>query len=407
MTLPLRPPNSRPAGIARRWAALPRGLRWSLAVPALAGALIGALAIGGPLLERAVSPVAVSNGWIVFTIEENDLEGPSDVYVVRPGAPERALVGFEGDRVREVCPQFSPDGTQIAYLSGPAIGPIHGRDEIRIVTISADGVVVGAPRVLAGGLDGSCPEWSPDGKRVASLLPPRPASGEPASGGTEHTLSVVGLDSSSMAIELGASIREPGFDWSPDGTEIAHIGDWSIWVAPIDGGAPRRVYETDVDTHLSEPEWAPDGQRILVTALRGPSAPLADAATRIIHVDGRAAPVELTGFQGIIWSPDGQRLAAVRSTKQGAFDWDQIVTMAPDGRDVRVIADEQWAIGALTWSPDGSELVYVETQGPSPGLLAIAASGESEPRLLLSQPSTLFNMGSEDVSWQAVLLPRE
>ena len=367
----------------------------------IAGLLVGVLVIGGPLLEQSGRPRSVGNGWVAFTIETNDLHGPSDIYVVRPGTPERALIGFTGDRVREACPQFSPDGTRLAYLSGPTIGAVKARDEVRIATIAADGVVVGEPQVLAGNLVAStCPEWSPDSRSVAVMTGRLDAAGQLVP--LARTLSVIRLDGSSSAMDLGTSFREPGFDWSPDGTEIAYIGDWSIWIAPIDGGAPHRVYETDVDVYLGEPQWSPDGKRILVTALRGPSTPPGEAVTRIINVNGVGAPVELANAQGITWSPDGQRLAAVRATKRGAFDWDQILTMALDGSDVRVIADEQWAIEALTWAPDSSELVYVETQGPSPGLLALAASGDAEPRLLLSQPYSLFNMGPEDVSWQPV-----
>ena len=381
------------------WSSLPRSRRWSTVALAVAGLLLGALAIRAWLFEEPAPHPSVGNGWVAFTVENNDPNGPSDIYVVRPGTPERALIGFMGDRVREACPQFSPDGTRIAYLSGPSIGPIHGRDEIRIVTLAGDGIVVGAPSVLAGGLVApTCPKWSPDGKRVALITGRLDIAGQLVSG--SRTVSVIRWDGTSIAIDVDDSMRDPDFDWSPDGTQIAYVGDWSIWIAPIDGGQPRRVYETEVDVHLGMPEWSPDGGRILVAALRGPSAPLGDAETRIIHVDGAAPPVELTGFRAITWSPDGRRLAAVRTTTRGTFEWNEIVTMSPDGSDVRVVADEQWAIQGLTWSPDGSDLLYVENQGPSPGLFAVAASGDGEPRFLLSRPYSLFT--TSDPSWQAV-----
>jgi Tol biopolymer transport system component len=374
-----------------------RSLRWSAVALAIAGSLLGVLAIGAPLIEQPVRPLIVGNGWLVFTVETNALEGPSDVYVVRPGAPERALIGFIGDGVREACPQFSPDGMRIAYLSGPTVA-IPGRDEIRIVTLSADGFVVGAPQVLAGGLVApTCPEWSPDSQGVALMTGRLDLAGQLVP--LVRTLSVLRLDGSSTAIDVGASARGSGdFDWSRDGTEIAYIGDSSIWIAPIDGGAPRRAYETDVDVELDAPAWSPDGKRILVTA--GRFSIIEALPARIIDIDGAAAPVELDGFRGITWSPDGQRLAAVRSTKRGTFDWNEIVTMSPDGSDLLVIADKQWAIWGLTWSPDGSELVYVEDQGPSPGLVAIAVSGDAEPRFLLSRPYSLHT--SSGPSWQAV-----
>ena len=353
----------------------------------LIGVLLGVLAIGA-LGERQPGRPIAGNGWVAFTVEANDSEGPSDVYLVRPGEPERALIGFNGDRVREACPQFSPDGTQLAYLRGPAIAPIQGRDEIAIVTLAADGATAGTPRVLAGGLGGNaCPAWSPDSRSVAFMA--------------NNALSVVRLDGSSIAIETGRPSTwgfSDSIDWSPDGSEVAFIGDSSIWIAPIDGGAPHRSYEADADIELGDLEWSPDGRWMVVTA--GRFSIIEALPPRIIPIGGLAAPVELPGYRAITWSPDGSRLAAVRRVTRGAFDWDELVTMSPDGSDVRLVADELWNVQGLTWSPDGLELLYVENQGPSPGLLAVAASGDAEPRLLLSRPTSLFT--SSDPSWQAV-----
>lgn len=393
-------PTRGPRPMAQRWSSLPRNLRWSAVSLAIAGSLLGVLVIGAPLIERTVRPLPVSNGWVVFTVESNDLEGPSDVYAVWPGAPERAIIGFTRDAVREACPQFSPDGMRIAYLSGPVIGQVNGRDEIRIVALSADGFVAGAPLVLADGLVApTCPEWSPDSQSVALMTGQLDVAGQLVP--HVRTLSVIRMDGSSEAVDPGASILAPGsFEWSPDGTQIAYVGVSSISIAPIDGGAPRHLYEPEAGVELQTLEWSPEGKRILVTAQE--SGFMRALPARVIQIDGAAAPVELAGFRDITWSPDGQRLAAVRSTARGAFVWDEVVTMAPDGSDVLVLADEQWRIGGLTWAPDGSELAYVETQGPSPGLLAVAASGDAEPRFLLSRPYWLPNTGSDDLSWQAV-----
>jgi Tol biopolymer transport system component len=380
------------------WSSWPRSVRWSAVALAIAGLLLGVLAIGSGLFEQPVPAQLVGNGLVAFTVEANDMNGPSDIYVVRPGTPERALIGSSNDRVREACPQFSPDGKRIAYLSGPVVGAIEGRDEVRIVNLAANGLAVDTPQVLAADLvEATCPEWSPGSQSVALTSGRLDLAGQLVP--LARTLSVVRLDGSSKAIDVGDSVRGPrSFDWSPDGTEIAYVGESSIWIAPIDGSAPRRVYEADADVELEAPEWSPDGRRILVEA--GRWSIMERLPSRIIQIDGSAAPVELSGFRAITWSPDGQRLAAVRSTTVGTLDWNQIVMMSPDGGDVRVIADKQWAIQGLTWSPDGSELLYVEGQGPSPGVFAVAAAGGAEPRFLLSRPSSLYM--SSDPSWQAV-----
>ena len=83
--------------VAFRWLALPRGVRWSIVALALLGALIGAQAIGRPLLQPPVRPAAVSNGWIAFVDKGTTRQSDSDIWIVRPGSEERPLVGSPVD----------------------------------------------------------------------------------------------------------------------------------------------------------------------------------------------------------------------------------------------------------------------------------------------------------------------
>lgn len=392
-------PGNRPTGIALRWASLPGGLRWSLVALALAGSVIGTLAIGGPLLEQSRRPAAVTNGWIAFTVETIDRNGYSNIYIVRPGELERRIISPDRYGIREICPQFSPDGTRIAYLSNqsdpPAIGEDRSRFGIRIVAVGADGVAAGAPQVLVNGVDGSaCPEWAADGLSVVYMQ--------------HRTLHVHRLDGGSTTIDAGPSTGEPGaFAVSPTGAEIAYVGPSSVWIVSFDGEARRRVYEAPGDIQLDAPQWSPDGERIVVEATRvvqvTDGATIEDLPARIIQIDGTSEPIELAGVESIAWSPDGQRLAAFRSTTVNGLDWGELVTMTRHGTDVRVLADAYCCFRGLTWSPDGMQVAYVDDDyGATPGLLAVAASGDADPVVLLSKPYWLEYTNSEDLSWQAV-----
>lgn len=56
------------------------------------------------------------------------------------------------------------------------------------------------------------------------------------------------------------------------------------------------------------------------------------------------------------WSPDGKRLAFVRSTNGGK---PQVAVMPVDGGEARVLTDFAHGVEAIEWSPDGSRLVVV------------------------------------------------
>ena len=53
--------------------------------------------------------------------------------------------------------------------------------------------------------------------------------------------------------------------FSPDRTLILDaIGHKSMWVHPMDGGAPRKIFEfDDPDIRIDYPVWSPDGNWVL------------------------------------------------------------------------------------------------------------------------------------------------
>ena len=129
-----------------------------------------------------------------------------------------------------------------------------GFDNFEIYVMDGDG---GSRENLSNHpVDDEDPDWSPDGTKIAFV--------SPRNGGGEYQIYVMDADGKNQ-IRLtdgpGAK-REP--DWSPDGQKIAFVS-WrdernEIYVIGADGQGLERV------THDLAPKWSPsfspDGQRI-------------------------------------------------------------------------------------------------------------------------------------------------
>jgi len=150
----------------------------------------------------------------------------------------------------DVNPFFSPDGEMIAYNSDQS-----GRPELWVM--NADG---SNPRQLAGvGLVGHFMQWQPKGD---ALIFRCPAGGRPAS----------------MKVRLDGSDPEPlpevaggaHMSFSPDHSRIMDvIGHKALWISPLDGGKPEKVFEfDDPDVRIDYPVWSPDGHWVLFDRFR-------------------------------------------------------------------------------------------------------------------------------------------
>ena len=241
--------------------------------------------------------------------------------------------------------------------------------------------------------------------------------------GDVHQPGPGGMDPARELEHPGAPRRltfNPVFDgypaWAPDGRRVAYLqgmipgsehynGARRLVVMAPDGGDARVLVTHDGDERetglaMQPPAWSPDGRRLAFTAAAG--------RTRLglytVPVDG-AAPRRLSflrplasAMSGPAWSPDGQRLAFV-SVEDGTLG---IFTIGVDGSDQRPVADirawddfgnPRWAAGTarsfgavsdVTWSPDGTKLLY--TYGATVCVVALdgallgrAALYEDEP----------------------------
>jgi Tol biopolymer transport system component len=196
----------------------PRG-RESLWVVAAAGGNPHRLTNCGPAWCADVDPVWAPNGKLLV-FQRIAPVGSNSLYTVRPDGSGLTKIAAGAD------PQWSPDGTRIAFDGdgGIAVANTTGSDT----------------HLLVAGSGGGDPSWSPDGKKLVFFQTP----GAPGDYVAEvWTINADGSDktrlySSSCCVTVWAAPI-----WSPDGRMIAFSADSAggTFVINADGTGLRRI----------------------------------------------------------------------------------------------------------------------------------------------------------------------
>jgi len=150
----------------------------------------------------------------------------------------------------DVNPFFSPDGKLIAYNSDQS-----GRPEVWVMNFDGSE----ARQLTDIGLMGHFLRWHPSGRAVIFRCP---GGGSP----TTMKVSLDGGDPEALPEVAGGS----HMSFSPDYSRIIDvIGHKALWVSPLNGGQPEKVFEfDDPDVRIDYPVWSPNGQWVLFDRFR-------------------------------------------------------------------------------------------------------------------------------------------
>jgi Tol biopolymer transport system component len=275
----------------------------------------------------------------------------SQLFVVRPDGGGLTQVTHRRKRDAEVgAPVWSPDGTKIAYVDG---------QNLRLMVINADGTGL---RALAGSVseDFPMPSWSPDGTQLTFVrgeVEKSRISIVRSDGRRLRTLKRVRMDNS----EGGAP------KWSPDGRHIAFVhaasDRFNVYLIRPDGTGLRRV-----DRCAIEPAWHPDGRSLACSGYRFGKRGRIFGAIRRVTVDGQSnRPIDRTHARArlhdLTWSPDGARLAYVRTENKR----ESLYTIDANGQGKRRLGSSQLIVPPIAWSPDGARIAFAPARVPRMG----------------------------------------
>jgi Tol biopolymer transport system component len=167
--------------------------------------------------------------------------------------------------------------------------------------------------------------------------------------------------------------------WSPDGTKIAFDShrdsnvSTEIYVMNADGSDQRRLTHDSGQNGIfsSQPLWSPLGDWIAFQRIVNGQA----ADLWVIRPDGTDRR-QLTGDNGskrsVSWSPDGSRLLYVRVDMSG----NRVYTVGLDGELPSPLTPVAPSEPSPVWSPDGSQIAY-----SAPALTVMNADGSNPRRI--------------------------
>ena len=318
-----------------------------------------------PSYER-VTGGGSKTGWPMWSADGrtlyyvSDRSGAQNVWVQPIGGAARQLTKFTDGRV--LWPDISADGRTIAFERGLGLWLLDiGSGRAREVPVSLRGAPAG-PGVEHLALTRRFREMalSPDGKKVAFVAHGEIFAASAKDGGDAARVTVTPGDEAQAA-------------WSPDSRRLAYVSDrdGTTHIYLYDFASRHESRLTSDSASDVTPRWSPDGGRIAF--LRGGrELRVVDVATgeerRVATGQMQRAP--FLSSRPFAWSPDGRWIAYLTSGGDGGQFTNAYVAPGSGGESRPVSFLPNTFAGSISWSRDGSYLLFTTRQRTEMGQLA-------------------------------------
>lgn len=319
-----------------------------------ASGVVALLLTASPPIEAARSPV------LGFARQE------AGIFKVRSNG--RRIRKLSESR-RDAVPEFSPDGSKIAFLRDISDGDLlvvadaDGSNERDIAYFDVWNSTCYFSRPFA---------WSPDGSQLVY-------QSNDGKDEFDWDLHVIDADGSNDRVVVSTDEAEIDPHWSPTGDRIAFTrtnevcrgaaneeGErQDIFSVATDGSDERQLTDHPMGDH--SPEWSPDGTRIAFVSVRDDTSdPDNGPYTSEVYAMDADGSEELRLTDDVMrdehlsWSPNGRWIAFGAACDDDKCDWDpEIKKVRANGRRTVPLTDNkksgEWY---PEWSPDGRWIAY-------------------------------------------------
>ena len=301
----------------------------------------------------------------------------------------RSLV-FAGTILFFACSNLSSTSAEscsrIAYTYYSSSAGVNGD----VYSVCADGS--GVARLTDDPAYDGMPAWSPDGTQLAFVS-------ERSGAAQVYRMDANGDN----VRQLTTDLQNDQPIWLPGGEQIAvrsTDGQGLWWWRVVDLNSDQLVdlTEASYDFFFKKESWSPDGKQIAYMSLKEQQG--RNDGSSQIHVKAIDGSYDLTLTDNIwaninpVWSPDGKALAFL-SEMHGEYNIFALYVMNADGGNARQISEPIFTESAVfSWSPDGKQIAIGDIfLGHI--LLFDAASGQSSELLALAEGESMA-----DPAWQ-------